>query len=117
MKGMLMDMMSAMMPLMKPLVWIALAAFVAGVALAFIKGNATLRMARLALWVVAGIGLFFVLAQFMGLWLGAQPSINFGDASKFEFILVPFWQLGIAALIGAFVLKWLLKRPTPGATT
>ena len=45
----------------------------------------------------------------MGLWLGAQPSINFGNPKKFEFILVPFWQLGLAALAGSFIL-WLAKR-------
>ncbi len=107
MKGMLMDMMSAMMPLMKPLVWLALAAFVAGLALVLTGGGS--RIARLALWIVAGIGIFFLLAQGMGLWLGAQPSINFGDARKFQFILVPFWQLGLAALAGAVVLR-LLQR-------
>ena len=109
MKGMLMDMMSAMMPLMKPLVWLALLAFIVGVVLVLLGGQGWHKLSRVALWVVAGVGIFFLLAQGMGLWLGAQPSINFGDARKFEFILVPFWQLGLAALAGTVVLR-LLQR-------
>ncbi len=105
MKGFLMDMMSAMMPFMKPLVWTALAAFIIGLVLAFAGGTSTRALARFARRVVLAIGIFFVVAQLMGLWLGAQPSINFGDPRKFEFILVPFWQLGLAALAGAFVMR------------
>ena len=109
MKGQLMDMMSTMMPFMKPLVWVALAAFIIGLILAFVGGPSTRILARIACWIVLAIGVFFIAAQFMGLWLGAQPSINFGNPKKFEFILVPFWQLGLAALAASFIL-WLAKR-------
>ncbi len=110
MKGMLMDMMSAMMPLMKPLVWLALLAFIAGVLLVLPKGTQWHKLSRLALWIVTGIGVFYIAAQFMGMLLGAQPSINFGDARKFEFYLVPFWMLGVAALAGAGILHLLQRR-------
>jgi hypothetical protein len=43
--------------------------------------------------------------------LGA--SYNFGDPTQFQFILVPFWQIGLAiAAIGAasLLVWWRLKR-------
>lgn len=110
MKMMLMDIMTAMMPYMKPLVWLALAAFIAGLALALMGGEGSVKFVRLAFGIVLGVGVFFIAAQLMGLLLGAGPSINFGDPRKFQFILVPFWQLGIACLAGAGVLKLLLRR-------
>ena len=104
MKSSLIGMMTAMMPFMKPLVWLALAAFLIGVVAALVRADGARALSRVALWVLAIIGVFFVLAQLMGMWLGAQPSINFGDPKKFEFILVPFWQLGLVMLAGAVVL-------------
>ena len=110
MKDFLLNMMSAMMPFMKPLVWLALAAFVIGIILAFVQGEATRKLARATFWIVLIIGIFFVVAQFMGLWLGAQPSINFGDSKKFEFILVPFWQLGLGALVAAVIMRLAMRN-------
>jgi hypothetical protein len=108
-----MDMMTAMMPLMKPLVWLAALSFIAGVLLVVAGGPGWYKLSRITLWILAGIGIFFIAAQGMGALLGAQPSINFGDAKKFEFVLVPFWQLGIAALIGAGIVhalqRWKLR--------
>ena len=109
MKVFLIDMMTAMMPLMKPLVWLAALAFVAGVLLVIVGGPGWYKLSRMALWILAGIGIFFIAAQGMGALLGAQPSINFGDAKRFEFVLVPFWQLGIAALTGAAILRALQR--------
>lgn len=40
------------------------------------------------------------------------PTINFGDSSKFEFILVSFWQIGVALLIASLVIKYLAKIKT-----
>ena len=108
MKSTLIEMMTAMMPYMRPLVWVVVAAFVLALigAFAFPK-NALTRLARAV--VLAG-AVFFLGAQAMGAWLGANPSINFGDASRFEFILVPFWQVGLAALIGWGLLRGLAGR-------
>jgi hypothetical protein len=49
--------------------------------------------------VLAAAGAFFT-------YRGVDASYNFGDPSKFEFILVPFWQigLGIAAIGGVLAL-------------
>jgi hypothetical protein len=43
-------------------------------------------------------------------YFGLGTSYNFGDPQKFEFVLVPFWQIGlaIAALGGAGL---LIGRP------
>ena len=38
------------------------------------------------------------------------PTVNFGDSSKFEFILVSFWQIGIALLIASLIIKYLAKK-------
>ncbi len=108
MKGFLINMMTAMMPFMKPLVWLALAAFVLGLALGLLNIEGGRRFARVALRVLVAIGVFFIVAQLMGIWLGAEPKINFGDSSKFEFILVPFWQLGLVMLAAALVLRGLM---------
>jgi hypothetical protein len=40
--------------------------------------------------------------------MGFGASYNFGDPTKFEFILVPFWQIGlaIAAIGGVCLFAW-----------
>jgi hypothetical protein len=36
---------------------------------------------------------------------GGMPSVNLGDPSQFQFILVPLWAIGLGlAVIGAFCL-------------
>ena len=109
MKGFLIEMMTALMPFMKPLVWLAALSFIAGLLLVFAGGQGWYKLSRIAMWILAGIGIFFIAAQGMGALLGAQPSINFGDVKKSEFVLVPFWQLGIAALVGAGILRALQR--------
>ncbi len=118
-KSTLIDIMTLMMPAMKPLVWLALAAFVAAIVLVIAGGEMRERWAPKAAGITLAIGIFFLAAQGMGALLGAAPSINFGDPRKFEFILVPFWQLGIACLVGwgiVKVLRSMLSRPTSAQT-
>ncbi len=109
MKQILMDMMTALMPYMKPLVWLTGLSFLAGLAQALIGGRGWRRGASIAAWIVLAAGVFFIAAQGMGALLGASPSINLGDARQGEFILVPFWQLGLAALAGGLVLRLLVR--------
>jgi hypothetical protein len=48
-------------------------------------------------------------------YMGLNPSYNLGDPTKFEFILVPFWQIGLfISGIGAVCV--LASRKTPSAT-
>ena len=57
---------------------------------------------------LAGLGL--VAAYFVLTARGLSASFNFGDPAKFEFILVPFWQIGLAALVLGLVVFWIGRR-------
>ncbi|MFB6260284.1 MAG: hypothetical protein ABEK42_06270 [Thiohalorhabdaceae bacterium] len=110
MKQFMLDLMSAMMPAMMPLVWAG--SVLAAVSILLLA----LKRAKPARWgagLTMAVGAFFLASQGMGTLLGAQPSINFGDAKQMEFILVPFWQIGLAlAFPGAAV--WLLSHRRRG---
>jgi len=59
----------------------------------------TLRWLGLLLSV---IGLAVIAASAVMGYMGLNPSYNLGDPAKFEFILVPFWQIGLVMVaIGA----------------
>ena len=115
MKQMLMDMMIAMMPAMKPMVWIGAAALGLGLValvLRFTMGRhgwlkTTLKWSSVLLLI---LGAFFVIAQFMGQWLGMNPQINFGDPTKFEFKLMKFWQIGAIGLVAGLIYKTVAKK-------
>jgi hypothetical protein len=47
-----------------------------------------------------------------------NPSYNLGDPTKFQFILVPFWQIGLGiAVVGAVILvvSRLVRARAPAA--
>ena len=114
MKQMMLGVMAAMMPYMMPLIWIGAGLVVAGFAL-LILGLVVGRGAVLHRGVAwAGalsllLGAFFLLSQFAGMWLGARPFINLGDSRQYQFVLVPFWQVGLALLVSGAIL-WRLGR-------
>jgi hypothetical protein len=55
------------------------------------------------------IGIALIVANVVLNYMGLSASYNFGDPAKFEFILVPFWQIGLAtAAIGAAFL-WAVR--------
>lgn len=112
----MLDLMVKMMPLMMPLVYlggILLAIGVLALIVHLVSGKAG-GVARFAGWLLAGLGLFFLVCQAAGMWLGATPSINFGDSAKFEFDLRPFWQIGLAMLIPGALIGWLARRRSRG---
>ena len=109
MKSFLIDIMTMMMPFMKPLVWLAALSFLAALALILVGGQQWQTWARRASTITLAIGIFFLAAQGMGFLLGASPSINFGDASKFEFILVAFWKLGFASIGAWLIIQGLVR--------
>lgn len=108
MTALMLDMMVAMMPFMKPILYVGGAAAVAGLVLMFARpfiSNSELRQTGL-LWsgrIAAGVGIFFFMCQLMGAILGAAPQFNLGDSSKFEFIMVPFWQAGAVLFLSALL--------------
>ncbi|VAW56372.1 hypothetical protein MNBD_GAMMA07-571 [hydrothermal vent metagenome] len=110
MKDTLIDMMVAMMPLMKPFMWLGVV--VAAIGIILIVTNFALKsnMQKAVTWsarIVLGVSIFFIIAQVMGYFLSMPPTINFGDSSKFEFILVSFWQIGAGFLVVSFIIKFL----------
>lgn len=112
MKQTMLDLMVKMMPLMMPLVYLGgvlLAIGVLALLLHLAAGKAS-GIARFAGWFLAGLGVFFLACQVAGMWLGATPSINFGDSAKFEFDLKPFWQIGLAMLVPGVLIGWLAGR-------
>lgn len=115
MKQMLLDMMVAMMPFMMPVVKLGYAAVAVG-ALLVVGGMFVPSLAQASNWallagrVAAGVGLFFIACQLAGMVLGATPAINFGDSTKFEFNLVPFWQIGAAFLLCGILIGYFSGR-------
>jgi hypothetical protein len=112
MKDMLINVMVSMMPLMKPFMWFGIVAAVLG--LIFIitkilfKGN-TDKGITWSSKIVFSVLMFFILAQITGQLLSMPPAINFGDSTKFEFILISFWQISLAFFIAALIIKFIGK--------
>ena len=71
-------------------------------------------MHKALLWIgflLCGIGLAVIVASAAMSYLGMNPSYNLGDPAKFEFILVPFWQIGLViAAVGAVCLVASRRR-------
>ena len=68
-------------------------------------------MRKILLWVgglLVGIGAALIAASVVLSYMGLGASYNFGDPGKFQFVLVPFWQIGlaIAVLGGACLIGW-----------
>jgi hypothetical protein len=121
MKQFMLDMMVAMMPYMMPIIYVGYAALAVGVlawmASTIVRPNE--KPANVLLWsgrVAAGIGLFFIACQLAGIMLGASPAINFGDATKFEFVMVPFWQIGAGFLLAGILYGFVTSRLDPSYT-
>jgi hypothetical protein len=71
-------------------------------------------MRKTLLWLgvlLSGTGATLIAASLVLGYMGLGASYNFGDPTKFEFILVPFWQIGTAVLaLGGVCLaatRWL----------
>jgi len=71
-------------------------------------------MHKALLWIgflLSAIGVAVILTSAVMSIMGLNPSYNLGDPAKFEFILVPFWQIGLViAAIGAVCLVASRRR-------
>ncbi len=97
-----------MMPYMKPFMYFGVAFAIIGIVLLLIKLMSKSDSNKGIVWsmrIVSVTAVFFLAAQAAGVFLSMSPTVNFGDSSKFEFNLVSFWQIGLAFLIAAIVLK------------
>lgn len=115
MKDGMIDIMVSMMPYMKPLMWSGLAFSIIGLTLVAMGWLLKKELQTIINWTgrfVLAVAVFFISAQIAGYFLSMPPTINFGDASKFEFNLVSFWQIGIAFLVVALLIRYTagLKR-------
>ena len=110
MKNIMIDMMVTMMPYMKPVMWLGV--IVAALGLLFVIANLAFKtnMKKGIIWsvrIALATAAIFLSAQLAGYFLNMPPTVNFGDSSKFEFILVSFWQIGSALLIASLIIKYL----------
>jgi hypothetical protein len=71
-------------------------------------------MRKTFLWIggmLCGLGAAVIVASLVMKVLGVDASYNFGDPAKFQFVLVPFWQIGLGiAVVGGICLavsRWL----------
>jgi hypothetical protein len=69
-------------------------------------------MRKSLLWIgglLCLVGVAVIVGSLVSSAMGLSPSFNFGDPAKFQFYLVPLWQIGCAvAIIGGALL--LLSR-------
>ncbi|MEJ2125223.1 MAG: transporter [Alphaproteobacteria bacterium] len=109
MRQSMMDMMVAMMPYMMPLVWLGGILIVVGIISVLTCVIGCSAIARSTSWLSGTLlillGVFFLGSQVAGMLLGANPSINFGDASQYEFNLKPFWMVGLIFLIPGILIR------------
>mgnify|MGYP001193215741 CR=1 FL=1 len=113
MKQFMIEMMTMMMPYMKPLMWLGVIFGALGIVLLLTHllfrsntGGWVLLTGR----IVLGFAAFFFACQLAGYFLGAAPGINFGDFSKMEFNIVPFWQIGAGFLVASLILGFFGGR-------
>jgi hypothetical protein len=76
-------------------------------------------MRKALLWLggsLCGVGAALIAAGAVLSYKGFSASYNFGDPAKFQFVLVPFWLIGLVVLLvgGACLIgrRWL-KTPAP----
>lgn len=113
MRDSLISMMESMMPIMKPLMWVGVAAIVIGFILILAKYVLKKNMHIGVVWstrIALFVSIFFIAAQVTGVLLSMPPTINFADGNKFEFFIVNFWEIGLVILVVALILKYLGKR-------
>lgn len=112
MKDLMLQMLSMMMPYMIYIFYFGALVAVAGaimLVLNLLNGSMDGPL-RLMGKILIGVALFYLACELAGAYLGAKPSHNFGDESKFEFILVRFWKVGIASLVIGSIYLLLGKR-------
>jgi len=111
MKEFMLGMMLPMFPYMKTIFMtgaglgaLGLVALILGL---IFSHSSLFSLARSAGLLALLFGLFFLACQAAGMYLSTPPMINFGDSSKFEFINIDFWKLGLGLfIIGYFTRKF-----------
>ena len=69
-------------------------------------------------WLLSLAGIALIAANVVMTYMGLTATFNFGDPAKFQFILVPFWQIGLAAIVIGGICLWAARRfKRPQAST
>ncbi len=68
------------------------------------------RLFRWLGWLFCVVGLALIGAYIVMTYRGLEATFNFGDPVKFEFILVPFWQIGLAGVVLGAACLWVARR-------
>ncbi|VAW78023.1 hypothetical protein MNBD_GAMMA12-3878 [hydrothermal vent metagenome] len=112
MRETMLQMMQKMGPFMGPMFWTGVVFLGIGAVFLlarFLNAN-TGKAVSWSSSIVIILGLFFVVAHFMGTYLGMDtPFIAFGDVATFDIIKGDFWMLGAGLFVSAVFLKILLK--------
>ena len=107
MKDLLFVVMAKSMPAMSLIMYLGAAAIILGIVLLLAAhfANSSKSWVRWPALIAQAVGIFFIGGQFAGMWLQVSPTMNFGDAAKFQFHLIPFWAVGAVALLGGLLLR------------
>lgn len=112
------DMMVMMMPYMKPILYIGLAALTLSLLLfaaQAMSGNGG-ALAALAVKIAIGVGFFFVACEIAGRLLGMEPTLLF-SADPFDREMYrnqwPFWAMGAALLLAALAVQRIGRPARP----
>lgn len=110
------DMMSMMMPYMKPIAYFGLAALALSAILtaAQIMSGSGGGLAALATKLAVAVGIFFIACEVAGRLLGMEPTLLF-SADPFDREMYrnqwPFWSVGIALFVAGLAVRALGGRP------
>jgi len=80
-------------------------------------------MRKVWLWLgalMSGVGVAVIVAGAIANYMGLSASFNLGDPTKFQFVLIPFWQIGLVAAgagAGCLLLSRRLKKAADDAAT
>jgi hypothetical protein len=66
---------------------------------------------------LCAFGAAVIVASLVMKVMGVDASYNFGDPAKFQFVLVPFWQIGLGILILGGLCLAVSRRPKSAGPT
>ena len=73
-------------------------------------------MRRALFWLgtlLSTIGVALTAVNLVMAYMGLSASYNLGDPAKFQFILVPLWQIGLAIAVAGGACLAVARRLTP----
>lgn len=110
MKQFMIDMMSMMMPYMKPIAYVGVAAVLVAPVLGLARSHATSGLQAGLIKLTLGVGVFFVTCELAGRMLSMEPTLLFAS-DPFNRTLYrnqwPLWCVGTAFVLAGLILSKL----------